>query len=255
MWKVMSICYNPFTLEGKTIFITGASSGIGQATAIECSKLGANLIVTGRNKTRLTETMSQLQPGNHVMIVADLCNADDIKELTSQLPMIDGLVLCAGINETIPVQFCSPRKFQKIFETNFFSSVELVRLTIKSKKIKSGGSIVAISSAGGNFAINFGNGIYGSSKSALSTWCKFLAQELALKKIRVNTICPGMVKTPLIESGAISSEQLTKDMCRYPLKRFGEPSEIAWSCIYLLSDASAWVTGTDLLIDGGYNLR
>ena len=251
----MNTCYNHFSLDGKTILITGASSGIGQATAIESSKLGANLIITGRNESRLNETLSQLKPGNHVAISSDLCNADDLKELTTQLPSLDGVVLCAGINETIPVQFCSPKKFQKIFETNFFSTVELVRLIIKTKKVNNGGSVVAISSAGGNFAINFGNGIYGSSKSALSTWCKFLAQELALKKIRVNAICPGMVKTPLIESGAISAEQLEQDMIKYPLKRFGEPSEIAWACIYFLSDASKWVTGTDFLIDGGYDLR
>lgn len=251
----MNTCYNPFSLDGKTILITGASSGIGQATAIECSKFGANLVITGRNEARLNETLTHLNPGNHVAISSDLCNADDLKELTTQLPRLDGVVLCAGINETIPAQFCSPKKFQKIFEINFFSTVELVRLISKAKKINAGGSVVAISSAGGNFAINFGNGIYGSSKSALSTWCKFLAQELALKKIRVNAICPGMVKTPLIESGAISAEQLEKDMIKYPLKRFGEPSEIAWACIYFLSDASKWVTGTDFLIDGGYNLR
>lgn len=251
----MNTCYNPFSLKGKNILVTGASSGIGKATAIECSKLGANVIITGRNESRLLETSRLLESGNHAVYSFEMCNPDETKSFVTQLPTIDGLVLCAGINETIPVQFCSPKKFQRIFETNFFSTVELVRLIIKSKRINSGGSIVAISSAGGNFAINFGNGIYGSSKSALSTWCKFLAQELALKKIRVNTICPGMVNTPLIRSGAISDEQLEQEMHRYPLKRFADPVEIAWACIYFLSDASSWVTGTDFLIDGGYNIR
>lgn len=251
----MSTCYNPFTLDGKTVLITGASSGIGKATAIECSKLGARLIITGRNEERLNETLNQLSGNDHQVIASDLCNPDELKSLVANMPAVDGVVLCAGINETIPVQFCSPKKFQKIFETNFFSTAELIRLIIKSKKINSGGSIVAISSAGGNFAFNFGNGIYGSAKSALSTWCKFLSQELALKKIRVNAICPGMVQTPLIYSGAISNEQLEQDKNKYPLKRFGNPSEIAWACIYFLSDASTWVTGTDFLIDGGYNLR
>ncbi len=252
----MNTCYNPFSLEGKTILVTGASSGIGRATAIECSKMGADVIITARNEDRLKETAAMMTRNESVrMLVADLCDADNLKQLVDQLPALDGMVLCAGIGESLPTQFCTPKKFMKIFDTNFFATVELMRLIQKGKKIKAGGSIVVISSAGGNFSITFGNGIYGAAKSALSTWCKFLAQELAVKKIRVNAVCPGMVNTPLISNGALSEEQLESDKNTYPLKRYGEPQEIALACVYFLSNASSWVTGTDFLIDGGLNLN
>lgn len=252
----MNICYNPFSLEGKTILVTGASSGIGRATAIECAAMGANVIITARNEDRLKETAVMMTRNESVkMFVADLCILDNLKQLVDQLPALDGMVLCAGISESLPTQFCTPKKFMKIFDTNFFATVELMRLIQKSKRINAGGSIVVISSIGGNFTISFGNGIYGAAKSALSTWCKFLAQELASKKIRVNAICPGMVNTPLISNGVISVEQLELDKNNYPLKRYGEPQDIALACVYFLSNASSWVTGTNFLIDGGLNLN
>lgn len=252
----MNTCYNPFSLDGKTILVTGASSGIGRAVAIECAAMGAQVIITARNEERLKETAAMMERSDSVRILtAELCDLDSLKQLVDQLPLLDGMVLCAGINETVPVQFCTPKKFTKMFNIDFFAPAELVRLIQKSKKINAGGSIVTISSAGGNFAINIGNGMYGAAKSALSTWCKFLAQEMAVRKIRVNTICPGMVNTPMIASGTISDEQLALDREKYLLKRFGDPQEIALACIYFLSDASSWVTGTDFLIDGGYNLR
>ena len=247
----MNNCYNPFSLEGKTILVTGASSGIGKATAIECSRMGGKMIITGRNEERLNQTLSQLDGYEHRAIVADLVNPEDIKMLVKSIAKLDGAVFCAGINETIPTPFCTPKKFERIFQTNFFSTVELIRLLQKAKVFVNGGSIVLISSVGGNFGIDYGNGIYGASKAALSTWMKFLAQEYANKKIRVNAICPAMVNTPLTAPGAISSEQLKEEAERYPLKRFGEPEEIAYAGIYLLSDASSWVTGINLVIDGG----
>ena len=248
----MNTCYNPFSLEGKTILITGASSGIGKATAIECSKMGASVIITGRNKTRLEDTFSKLISNNHKAISADLTIDEQLKKLISELPKLDGVVLCAGIGETIPLQFASRKKVEPIFETNFFSQIELLRLLQKKKLLETEGSVVAISSIGGNFAINHGNGPYGASKAALLSWMKFAALEFAPRKIRVNCICPGMVHTPLIDNpGAVSEEDLKKYEQSIPLQRFGEPREIALACVYLLSNASKWVTGTQLVIDGG----
>jgi len=250
----MNTCYNPFTLAGKTVLVTGASSGMGRATAIECSRMGAQLIITGRNEARLNEVLSKLDGEGHTAIAVDLTNPDDLKSLTGNIEKIDGMVLCAGITETVTTAFASRKKFNKIFETNFFSTVELIRLIQKGKKINSEGSIVIISSIAGNFVSNPGNGIYEASKAALSSWSRTMALELAVRQIRVNAICPGMVRTPLISPGAISEEQLKADEAKYPLKRYGNPEEIAYACVYFLSDASKWVTGASFVIDGGITL-
>lgn len=252
----MNTCYNPFSLEGKTILVTGASSGIGKATAIECSKMGAIVIITGRNQLRLDDTLSKMKNQNHTEISADLTIDEQLKTLVLELPKLDGVVLCAGIGDTLPLQFATRKKIEPIFETNFFSQIELLRLLQKKKLLKNEASVVAISSIGGNFAINLGNGPYGSSKAALLSWMKFAAQELAPRNIRVNCVCPGMVHTPLVDTpSAFSEDELKTYTQSIPLRRFGEPEEIALACVYLLSDASKWITGTELIIDGGTTLR
>lgn len=247
--------YNPFTLKGKTILITGASSGIGRATAIECSKMGANLIITGRNEERLEETYKLLEGENHISIIADLTTEDGLSNLLDAVPQLDGVVLCAGIVEMSPIQFVTSKKIRKIFDTNFFSTVELTRLLVKKKKVANSSSIVCIASIGGVKSINIASSMYGSSKAALDTWMRYAALELAAKGIRVNCVCPGMTQTPFIASdGPLSQEDLDKDKSNYPLQRYGTPEEIAWSTIYLLSDASKWITGTNLIIDGGISI-
>ena len=246
--------YNPFSLEGKTILVTGASSGIGQATAIECSKMGAKLIITGRNQERLQETFSQLEGKGHLQIAAELTKADDVSNLVEQTLTLDGLVLCAGKGMTLPLGFATREKFDPIFNINFFAPIELIRLLLKKKRVAKSASLVLVSSIGGNWSFSLGNGIYGASKAALNSIMKFLARELAPKKIRVNSVNPGMVNTKLIQGGAISEEQHQKDMQKYPLGRYGEPEEIAHGIIYLLSDASSWVTGHSLIIDGGVTI-
>lgn len=243
--------YNPFSLSGKSILVTGASSGIGRATAVECSKMGAVCIITGRNAERLQETFDALEGTGHQLLTADLTEQTDIEKLVAQLPPLDGAVLCAGIGMTVPVQFATREKFDKIFNTNFFSQSELIRLLYKKKVLKSGASVVVIASIGGITSFNYGNGIYGASKAALNSYMKYCAFEFAARKIRVNSICPGMVETPLIVRSAITDEQNKQYIAKYPLKRLGTPEEIAYGAIYLLSDASAWVTGTSLFIEGG----
>lgn len=247
----MTTYYNPFSLESKTILVTGASSGIGNASAIECSKLGANVIAVARNKERLEETYKNLYGNNNKIFICDLLNEDDVNQIISQISAIDGLINCAGIVETLPLKFATRKKTERIFNTNFFATVEFIRLLLKAKKIKNNSSIVTIASIGGVSGYDIGNGIYDASKAALASWMKCLALELAPQKIRVNSICPGMVFTPLIDPSTITAEQLEKDERSYPLGRYGKPEEIAYACIYFLSDASKWVTGTNFIIDGG----
>lgn len=243
--------YNPYSLEGKTILVTGASSGIGQATAIECSKMGAHVIVTGRNEERLKDTLDSLDGNGHSMIVADLTVSDDLQKVVSSAGHIDGLVLSAGKPQTRPIPFCTRDEFNSVFEINFFSTVELMRLLLKKKNITKGGSVVFVSSIGGTKSYGVGNGVYAASKSALDAIMKTTAKEMGPKNIRVNSVNPGMVNTKLIHGGTISEEQLHADQKSYPLQRYGEPQEIALGIVYLLSDASSWVTGHRLVIDGG----
>lgn len=250
----MTTSYNPYSLEGKTILVTGASSGIGQATAIECSRMGAKVIAVARNAERLQETLSQMEGGENSSISCDLLNEEATKNLIASIPALDGIVLCAGIGLTLPLLFATREKIDHVFNTNFFATVEIIRLLFKSKKIKKGGSIVAIASVGGVYSFNVGNGIYGAAKAALSSWMKFLALEVAPKEIRVNSICPAMIKTPLIDPKSISEEQLEEDRKSYPLKRYGMPIEVAQSAVFFLSDATKWITGTNFLIDGGYSI-
>ncbi len=251
----MGVVYNPFSLEGKTILVTGASSGIGQATAIECSKMGAKVVMTGRNAERLQETFSQLEGEGHSWMTADLTKEDEIVSLVDKIDKINGLVLCAGKGLSLPIMFSTREKFDEIFNVNFFSPIELLRLLAKKKKLATESSVVFILSIGGTGRWTPGNAIYGSSKAALKSMVQFNAIELAPKQIRVNGICPGMVETPLIHHGTLTQEQLDEDKKHYPLKRYGQPTDIANGVIYLLSNASSWVTGQSIVIDGGITAK
>jgi len=249
--------YNPFSLEGKTILVTGASSGIGRSTAIECSRLGATVILTGRNEERLTETLNLLEvSGNkHFSIAADLTQQASIAELVSNLPQLDGCVNNAGIGKTTPVQFISENDLEHIFHLNCFAPILLTKELVRKKKLYNSSSLVFVLSIAGNFNILPGNSIYGSAKTGLSAFVKYAALELAGKGIRCNSVSPGMINTPFIQNQAYSEEDKQKDMSFYPLKRYGEPIEVAHAIIYLLSDAASWVTGTNLVIDGGRSLK
>lgn len=250
----MGMIYNPFSLVGKIVLVTGASSGIGHETAIQCSKMGAKVIATARDVNRLEETLSQMDGDGHKMIVADLTNQDDVNRLVGEVESLKGLVLCAGKGMTSPFPFSTRDKYDEIFNVNFFAPVELFRLLVRKKKLEKDASVVFVSSIGGNGSYSLGNGVYGASKAAVNSTMKFCARELASKKIRVNSVNPGMVNTKLIQGGAISEEQHKLDMEKYPLKRYGEPEDIAFGIIYLLSDASSWVTGHSLVIDGGVTI-
>ncbi|MBD5355809.1 MAG: SDR family oxidoreductase [Bacteroides sp.] len=252
----MVVNINPFNLGGKTVLVTGASSGIGRSTAITCAHLGARVICVARDKDRLEHTLSELpeENGPHGAVSVELTDYDGLQALVEELPSIDGAVLCAGRGLTLPVQFCDRQHFDEIFNINFFATAELVRLLYKKKKINKEGSVVILASMGGTHVFSGGNSIYGASKAALDSFMKFCAKEFAARRIRVNSICPAMVDTPLIHRGTVSEEQLAEDAKRYPLKRYGLPQDIANAAVYLLSDASSWVTGTSMIVDGGLSI-
>ena len=246
---------NPFSLEGKTILVTGASSGIGRATAIACSQMGAVVVVTGRNESRLQETLDALEGSGHQMIVADIANDDQIDYLVDQTPAINGLVNNAGITETCPTQFIKRDKLNRVMEVNTIAPILLTQRILKKKKLGKGGSIVFTCSISGTCVCVGGNVLYSASKGAIHGFMKNAALDLAHKGIRVNDVCPGMIDTHILDAGTISEEQLEIEAQRYPMKRFGKPEEVAYGIIYLLSDASSFVTGSSIVIDGGFTLQ
>ena len=246
---------NPFSLEGKTILVTGASSGIGRATAIACSQMGAVVVVTGRNELRLQETLDALEGSGHQMIVADIANNDQIDYLVDQIPAINGLVNNAGITETCPTQFIKRDKLNRVMEVNTIAPILLTQRILKKKKLGKGGSIVFTCSISGTCVCVGGNVLYSASKGAIHGFMKNAALDLAHKGIRVNDVCPGMIDTHILDAGTISEEQLEIEAQRYPMKRFGKPEEVAYGIIYLLSDASSFVTGSSIVIDGGFTLQ
>ena len=218
--------------------------------------MGARVVVTARNQERLQETFSQLDTAveGHMQLLADLTSQDELEHLLEVLLPLDGAVLCAGNSTTLPLQFGSREKFDEMFDVNFFAPVELLRLIYKKKRLNKGASVVLIASIGGTRSFMPGNGVYGASKAALNSIMKYAAREYASRRVRVNSICPGMVDTPLIHRGTITEEQLAEDAKKYPLGRYGVPDDIANGAVYLLSDASCWLTGHDLVIDGGFSI-
>ncbi len=249
--------YNPFSLEGKTVLVTGASSGIGRGIAVECSKMGAKVVINGRNKERLQKTFDQLEGEGHIQIVADLSKQEDIERLANEVPELNGFVNSAGIPKICPVKRIDRQTLEEIMNVNAFGPILLTSQLLRKKKLLKKSSIVLIASISGVCMANTGEGPYAATKAALAGYTKTAAFELAAQGTRVNTICPGLVPTEILtlSNEMFSEDQLKETMYgRYPLKRVGTPEDIANGAIYLLSDASSWVTGINLVIDGGYTV-
>lgn len=251
--------YNPYSLENKTILVTGASSGIGRATAIECSKLGAQVIITARNEERLKAVYNELDTSygkNHQMVIADLSLDKGLDNLVSQIPAIDGLSSNAGMAVgNKPIKFINGDDIQSILQTNTYSHVLLAKLLFKKKLLNKGASCVFIASIGGTISYGPGNTIYGMSKAALESFVKYAAIEFAPRGIRCNNVCPGMIETPLINLDALTDEDKAIDADKYLMKRYGQPVEVARTIAFLLSDASSFITGTSIVVDGGYTVN
>ncbi len=248
---------NPFSLEGKCILVTGASSGIGRGISVACAKMGAKVVLSGRNEQRLQETLASLEGEGHLILSGDLNLEETRKEVVDQVPALNGVVYCAGISQIKMAKFMDQSSLEYVFQTNVFSPLMLNTLLLKKKKIQKNSSIIFISSISGVYRSQIGEGSYGATKAALVGYVKSLALELAVQGIRVNTIHPGVVETPLLEesNGNFGEEELEALRQKYPLKRFGKPEDIANCVVYLLSEASCWMTGSNILIDGGFTLK
>ncbi len=246
----MDLSFNPFTLEGKTILVTGATSGIGRAIATMCARMGATIVAMGRNGDRLRQTYSELYGVGHKAFRCDLTDEEQTTNVVKSLPTLNGVVHAAGIGHRKPCKLVTRDDIDMVMRTNFQSVVMLQTALLQNKKIAKDSSIVLVSSRAAQ-APSVGNALYSASKGALLSYAKCLALELAVRGIRVNSICPGMVWTKLITADGISREQLEEAEKEYPLKRFGVPDDIAYLAIYLLSDASKWMTGVQIDISGG----
>lgn len=242
---------NPFSLANKTILVTGASSGIGAQAAISASKQGATIILSARNKTKLAETLSKLEGEHHQIIVADLTIQEEVQQLVEKVKNIDGVVHSSGIVRPFPVKFIDEKHIQEMFEINYNAPVLLMSKLFKVKKMNKSASIVFMSSISSHFA-HKGGALYSSSKAALNSYSKTIAIEFSQQKIRSNVISAAMVKTAIFNEaeGVISKEMMNEHGKDYPLG-FGEPEDVANAIIFLLSDASKWITGTEIVMDGG----
>ena len=251
------MAYNPFSLAGKTILVTGASSGIGQGAAVACSRMGARLVVNGRNEERLAETLSRMEGEGHRAIAADIATQEGLDFLVAEAPALDGVLHCAGISKICNVKRISRTLLEEIVAINEMAPILLTAGLLKAKKLTRGASVVLVASVSGVFiGSEVGESPYSATKGGLSGFSKSAARELAGQGIRVNTICPAVVQTELLglAKTLFSEEQMAAQVAAYPLGRFGTVDDIAAAAIYLLSDASSWVTGIDLAVDGGFHL-
>lgn len=249
--------YNPFSLDSKTILVTGASSGIGRSIAVECSKMGAKVVITGRNESRLNETFLALDGDNHMQFIADLSSQEQIDQLVEKCPVLNGVVHSAGIAKLTLLPFFKKSDLDEIFAANTFAPMMLSSRLVKRKKIALNGSVVFISASSGVHMSSVGESMYSATKGAIHGFVKGMALDLAPKGIRVNSITPGLVPTEILSvaSDIFSIEEvLQRRQSQYPLGKFGKPEDIAMGAIFLLSDASGWVTGSAMKIDGGLTL-
>lgn len=243
---------NPFSLQGRTVLVTGASAGLGRSTAIGVSQAGARVLITGRNIEKLEATRAALAPGaEHVMIPSDLTKPEERARLAAELPALDGIVHCAGLTLLHPFKFNSEKRYHEIYSINVEAPLFLTQQFSKARKLNNGASIVFISSISPNVGTK-GHSIYSGSKAAIQGISRVLAHELAPAKIRSNCLSPGMVKTEVADgmSDQITPELLAADEARYPLG-YGAPEDVANAVVFFLSPASKWITGTNLIMDGG----
>jgi NAD(P)-dependent dehydrogenase (short-subunit alcohol dehydrogenase family) len=248
---------NPFSLQGKTVLVTGAGGGIGRATAIAASQMGAALVVTDINAETLAETLSLLDTDvdrKHLMLTADLTKEEALDKLVVDMPQLDGIVCNAGISKVLPIQFLNSEDFNRIMAINAFAPMYMTQRLYKKKRINKGGSIVYTVSISGVSMVSMGGVMYAVSKNALDAFMRNAALEFAARGIRVNSVNPSRVKTGLIQNSVYSEEEVVRDLQTYPLKRYAEPKEIANSIVFLLSDASSYITGHALIVDGGKTL-
>ena len=242
---------HPFDLTGRTILVTGATSGLGRQTAISVSEMGAQVVINGRNEERLADTFSKLKGEGHLAVSADLAVEETRSAFVNKLPPLDGIAHCAGVTLLHPFKFNDERQFREVYAANVEAPFFVTQGLFKSKRLKPGASIVFVSSISPHAGLK-GHAIYAGSKAALHGISRVLAHELAGSKIRSNCVSPGMVRTEVVAGFAhqVSPELVAIDEARYPLG-YGTPDDVANAIIFFLAPASKWITGVDLTMDGG----
>lgn len=246
---------HPFDLTGKTLIVTGASSGIGRACAVECAKLGATIVAIGRNEARLVETRVACPGEGHRVFPMDVTDDSAVDALVASLTEpVHGVVFAAGVPGVLPIAFATREKVADVMRVNTMAPLTMTQKLVKRNRVAKGGSLVYIASINGPAVVHPGSTPYAMSKTALVGLARSVAFDLAPRGIRANCVMPGMIETPLIHNGALSEEDMAKDRTHYPLRRYGRPEEVAWMVAYLLSDATTWVTGTEFRIDGGFSV-
>lgn len=251
---------NQFSLKDKNILITGASSGIGRSCSVECSKSGANLILIARNEEELQKTVSMLAPeAKAETIIADIAECENLEvliaEKVSEIGKISGFIHCAGVEKTLPLKKHTPQLYHDIFAVNVIAGFEIAKILSLKKYKTETSSFVFISSVAGMVG-EIGKAAYSSSKGAVISGARSMAMELSRSNVRVNSISPAMVNTPILEKmfeniGEEAAEEILK---KHPLG-IGKPEDVANACIFLLSDAARWITGSNLVVDGGYSAQ
>lgn len=242
---------NPFTLENKTILVTGASSGLGRQTAITASQMGATVMITGRDEQRLNETLSQLHGTGHRIFIADLTVQHDIDSLVAQLPELNGVVYSTGISDLTPARFITSAAIEKTFSISFNASVLLTAGLLGKKRIAKKASLVFISSISTRYPF-VGGAMYISAKAALEAYARVLALELAGRGVRVNCVAPAFVRTPMLDQTAENYSQEAVNMIEAKqIMGLGDPDDVSNTIVYYLSDAAKWVSGTNLILGGG----
>jgi NAD(P)-dependent dehydrogenase (short-subunit alcohol dehydrogenase family) len=248
--------FNPFSLAGKHVLVTGASSGIGLAIAVACARMGARITATGRDEARLAQMLAllnQISGEAHRSVMADLTQAADRERLAVALEgNIHGVVHSAGISRLCPVKMMSADHLQEIQRTNVEAPVLLTQQLLRGNRIEAGGAVLFIASIAAHIGVA-GVGAYSASKAALLAMSRCLAMEVAKREIRVNCLSPALVETPLMDATAQVVGSLEQQRAQYPLG-FGKPEDVAHAAIFMLSSASRWVTGTTLVMDGGLTI-
>lgn len=241
-----------FKLEGKTILVTGASSGIGRQVALSCAAAGAVVIASGRNQERLNSVVRELGGDAHRAIVADLTDDLGIETLSSSVSKIDGVVHCAGISQLAPMRMASRAHIEGQFNANIVAPMLLTKQLLARNCLREQGSILFISSISAHIGVH-GVTAYSASKAALEGMARSLSMEVARKKIRVNCLAPGIVETPMFEAAKSTTGGLEDTLAKYPLG-IGKPEDVAYAAVFFLSQASRWITGTTLVLDGGHTV-
>lgn len=248
----MSIMQDPFSLAGKRVLVTGASSGIGRQIAITCSQMGAHMIITGRNPERLQQTANLLDGSGHTMIPADLSGQLGIDQIVADAGELHGVVHAAGISKLVPFRLINKSHLDEIFDSNTFAPILLTKGLLAKKRIASHGSLVFISALASHSGA-IATGAYAASKSALLGAMRTLAIETAKQGIRANCIAPGYVRTPMLDGLAHGGANMDELIARTPLG-IGEPEDVAYATVFYLADASRHISRNYTFVDGGLSI-